>query len=248
MNVEIFTRHSMPYQVKITEFEGPLDLLLHLIKQSNIDIYDIKIDEITKQYLDYIKAMENLDLNIASEYLVMATELIEMKSRMLLPTKEVEEDEEDPKEALINRLLEYRNYKETVSEFRKLEELRKNYFTKIPSDLKQCGIEEQPLINEDIKITDLLEAFSKFLERKKLEEPIPTKITKKEYLVSERIREIRRVLKDKKKVEFTELFDVYSKDYIIVTFLSILDLARKEEIVINQVNNFDKIFLELRGE
>lgn len=239
----------MDYQVKISDFEGPLDLLLHLIKQSNIDIYDIKIDEITKQYLDYIKAMEEINLNIASEYLVMATELIEMKSNMLLPKNELENnlEEEDPKEKLINRLLEYKNYKEIVGDFKQLEAKRHEFFTKLPSDLKECGIEANPFINEDIKVSDLLEAFSKFLYRKKLEAPLPTKITKKEYLVSERIKEIRDVLSVKKRVEFTELFDVFNKEYIIVTFLSMLDLAKKEEILIKQENNFDKIFLVLRG-
>lgn len=239
----------MPYQVKISDFEGPLDLLLHLIKQSNIDIYDIKIDEITKQYLDYVKAMEEINLNVASEYLVMATELIEIKSNMLLPKSNIEEtiEEEDPRETLINRLLEYKNYKEMVGSFKQLESKRKEFFTKNPSDLKRCGIETNPLINEDIKVSDLLEAFSKFLDRKKMEIPLPTKITKKEYLVSERIKEIRKTLNDKKKIEFTELFDILTKEYIIVTFLSMLDLARKEEILIQQESNFDKIFLVLRG-
>lgn len=239
----------MTYQVKLSDFEGPLDLLLHLIKKSNIDIYDIKIDEITKQYLDYINQLEKINLNIASEYLVMATELIEMKSNMLLPKNNVDEDiidELDPKKALINRLLEYKNYKEMVGSFKELEAKRKEFFTKMPSDLISCGIEANPLNNEDVKVSDLLEAFSKFLDRKKLESPLPTKITKKEYLVSKRVKEIRNVLKDKKRVEFTELFDVLSKEYVIVTFLSMLDLAKKEEILIKQENNFDKIFLVLR--
>lgn len=238
----------MEYLVKITEFEGPLDLLLHLIKQSNIDIYEIKIDEITEQYLDYIKEMKKINLNIASEYLVMASELIEMKSSMLLPKSNINEDEyeEDFKEQLINKLIEYKNYKDMVESFKELESKRKNIYTKEPSDLIECGIEITNNINDDISLDDLLEAFSKFMDRKKSEQPIPTKITKKEYLVSDRIKQIKDVLKKKRKIEFTELFDVLSKDYIIVTFLSMLDLAKKEEIVIKQENNFDKIFLLLK--
>ena len=106
----------MRYEVKINEFEGPLDLLLHLIKQSNIDIYEISLEEITNQYLDYIKQMEKLNLDIASEYLVMASELLEYKSRSLLPKKEIEDDEyeEDPKEELIKRLVDYKKYKEVT--------------------------------------------------------------------------------------------------------------------------------------
>ena len=238
----------MKYQVKISEFEGPLDLLLHLIKQSNIDIYDIKIDEITKQYLDYIKAMEEINLNIASEYLVMATELIEMKSNMLLPKSNIVEDEyeEDPKEALINRLLEYQNYKKMTDDFKKLEADRKEFYTKLPSDLSEYNTDNNEVI-DDIKISDLLDAFSKFLERKKLEAPIPTKIAKKEYLVSERVKEIRKILQTRKKIEFTELFETLNKDYIIVTFLSTLDLAKKGEILVEQDRNFDKIFLVAKG-
>ena len=113
----------MEYSVKINEFEGPLDLLLHLIKESNIKIEDIKIDEITKQYLDYINKMEEMNLDIASEYLVMAAELIEMKSNNLLPKKEEKElvEEEDPKEELIRRLLEYESYKKMTEVFREYE-------------------------------------------------------------------------------------------------------------------------------
>ena len=99
------------YQVTINDFEGPLDLLLHLIKKDDIDIIDISVDEITKQYLEFIEEQENMNLNVSSEYLVMAAELIEMKSSYLLPKKEIEEDEEDPRENLINILLEYKKYK-----------------------------------------------------------------------------------------------------------------------------------------
>ena len=112
----------MNYEINIKEFSGPLDLLLHLIKKSNINIYDISIDEITKQYLLYIEKMEEMNLNIASEYLVMAAELIEMKSSYLLPKQETESDEieEDPKENLIKRLLEYEQYKNMSDTFKYL--------------------------------------------------------------------------------------------------------------------------------
>ena len=122
----------MKYVVMINEFEGPLDLLLHLIKENNIDIYGIKIDEITKQYLDYIKAMKDMNLSIASEYLVMASELLEMKSKMLLPKQKEDNDDEyedDPKEVLIERLLAYKRYKEMTSEFKELELTRKHIYT-----------------------------------------------------------------------------------------------------------------------
>lgn len=240
----------MDYKIMINEFEGPMDLLLHLIKKSDINICDISIEEITKQYLDYINEMEKLDLDIASEYLIMAAELIEIKSSILLPKQEVNEDEyeEDPREKLIRRLIEYKQYKEKLPEFKQLEIDRKQMYSKEPSDLSNFKIIEENIDLGDIGINDLMEAFNKFLERKKLEQPLNTKITKKEYSVSERSTEIKNILKNKKKIEFEELFEEVNKDYIVVTFLSILTLAKKQELKITQDNNFSKIILSLRGE
>lgn len=236
----------MEYKVMINEFEGPMDLLLHLIKKSDIDIFDIKVDEITNQYMDYLHAMQEMDLNIASEYLVMAAELIEIKSSMLLPRPKVEEDEfeEDPRENLIQRLLAYKQYKEVTSDFRALEEDRKQYYTKEVSDLREYATNDNEVHMGDVSLTDLMEALQKFLQRKELDKPLNTKITKKEYSVTARSQEIRNVLKKKKKVSFEELFDIYSKEYVVVTFLSILDLARKHELKIIQNDNFDKIMIE----
>ena len=240
----------MDYKIMINEFEGPMDLLLHLIKKSDINICDISIEEITKQYLDYINEMEKLDLDIASEYLIMAAELIEMKSSILLPKQEIEEDEyeEDPREKLIRRLIEYKQYKEKLPEFKQLEIDRKQVFSKDPSDLSHFKIVEENIDLGDIGIEDLMNAFNKFLERKKLEQHLNTKITKKEYSVGERSTEIKNILKQKKKIEFEELFEEVNKDYIVVTFLSILTLAKKQELKITQDNNFSKIILSLRGE
>lgn len=236
----------MEYKVLINDFEGPMDLLLHLIKKSDIDIFDIKIDEIANQYMDYLHAMQEMDLNIASEYLVMAAELIEIKSSMLLPRPKVEEDEfeEDPRENLIQRLLAYKQYKEVTSDFRALEEDRKQYYTKEVSDLREYATTNNEVHMGDVSLNDLMEALQKFLERKELDKPLNTKITKKEYSVTVRSQEIRNVLKKKKRVSFEELFDIYSKEYVVVTFLSILDLARKHELKIIQNDNFDKIMIE----
>ena len=151
---------------------------MHLIKEQDIDIYDIKIEEITKQYLDYIKKMKDLNLSVASEYLVMASELIEMKSKMLLPKKEKQEDEyeEDPREVLIKRLLAYKKYKEVTSEFKNLELTRKSVFTKEPDNLSRYAKEED--INEDLGVDDLINAFNILMMKKELDKPLATKITK----------------------------------------------------------------------
>lgn len=239
----------MDYKVSLDNFEGPMDLLLHLIKKDNMDIMDINIEEITNQYLEYIESAQNLNLDISSEYLVLAAELIEIKSSSLLPKHEVEEDEyeEDPRENLIKRLIEYKKYKEITPNFKELEEMRKELYTKIPSDLKEYQNNEEIINYGDLSMDLLMEAFKKFLDRKQDEKPLNTKITKKEYSVSARSREIKDILRLKKNVEFEELFEIVTRDYVVVTFLSILSLAKKGEIDIKQDDNFSKIMLSLKG-
>lgn len=240
----------MNHNFVINDFEGPLDLLLHLIKQSKMDIYDIQIEEITKQYLDFIKSMEEINLNIASEYLVMASELIELKSKLLLPNNNLDaedEYEENTKENLINRLLEYKKYKDMVSTFKDMESDRKKIFTKGPMNLKEFSNNEV-INNGSISLEDLMYALNNFLKRKELEKPISTKITKKEISVSHRINEVRNILKLKKKVSFFSLFKIKNREYVVVTFLSILEMAKNDEIDILQENNFKEIIVKLRGE
>ena len=239
----------MDYSIKINEFEGPLDLLLHLIKQSNIDIYDIEISEITKQYLDYINKMEELNINIASSYIVMAAELMEIKSKSLLPKKEDEQEEEDEeivsKENLINKLIEYKKYKEMAPSFKELETTRQNIYVKSPERLNNY-LEEKITNDGDTSVDDLIDAFKKFLERKNLEKPITTKITNKEYSVKEIKHNIKNILREKKKVLFTELFEENNTSFIIVTFLSILEMTKEKEVIIKQDTNFSDISIELK--
>jgi len=237
----------MNYEINIPEFEGPLDLLLHLIKQSNININEISIDDITKQYLEYINKMEEMNLNVASEYLVMAAELLQIKSASLLPKVENEdEEEEDPKERLINRLLEYEQYKNITSTFKDLESLRKEVYTREPENLLEYQENEKD-IDYGINLNDLLEAFSKFIEQKELDKPLNTKVTNKEYSVAKRSFEIRKILKDKKKIDFKDLFEEFTKDYVVVTFLSILSMTRKQEIELEQEDNFKNIIIKEKG-
>lgn len=235
----------MDYKIMIDEFEGPMDLLLHLIKKDNIDIIDISIEKITKQYLDYIEEMENLNLDIASEYLIMAAEMLEIKSSKLLPKHENDEVEEDLEANFINRLIEYKQYKEITQQFKELEENRKEVYTKIPDSLNEYK-QNSTIDLGDTTIADLISAMNNFLSRKELEKPLNTKITTKEYNIDERSYEIRKILKKNKKMNFKELFDVYRKDYIVVTFLAILSMAKKQEIEIKQDNNFNDIYLSLK--
>ena len=173
----------MTYNFCINDFEGPLDLLLHLIRSSKMDIYDINIESITKQYLSFIEDAKDLSVDDASEYLVMAAELIHLKSKILLNKKsDVEEDDEgyelNSEEDLRNKLLEYEKVKELTSTFHELEDKRSNFFTKLPSDLKEYKTEDTSL-DPEIDLDDLINAFELFLERQKLNKPLNTKITKK---------------------------------------------------------------------
>jgi segregation and condensation protein A len=235
----------MEYTVLINEFEGPLDLLLHLIKKEDIEIMDINIEAITKQYLDYLKAMEEINLDIASEYLVMAAELMLIKSSSLLPNQEEDEEVEELKENLINKLIAYQKYKELLPELKELEIERQEIYTKIKEDINSYKDEELNL--EGITLESLTNAFLKFLNKQEEKKPLNTKVTHKEYSVTKRSNEIKQILKEKNKVSFDELFEVLTKSYVVVTFLSILELSRNRELVITQDNNFDKIYLE-RGK
>lgn len=236
----------MNIEFKINEFEGPLDLLLHLIKESKMDIMNIEIEEITNQYMNYLHEQEKINLEIASEYLVLASELLEIKSKMLLPSfkNEEEEEEEDPREELVNRLLEYQAYKEITKVLQEKEELRKEIYTKSPENIKNY-IDENKEINLDISLDDLVDAFKKFLDRKKENKPLKTKVTVNEISVSSRRHDIKRLLKDKKKVSFFELFPVVSKEYVVATFLAILEMAKNKELVITQNDTFDDIICEV---
>lgn len=238
---------SDKYVVTIDNFDGPLDLLLHLIKEQDIDIYDIKIEDITKQYLDYIRHMKELNLEIASEYLVMASELIEMKSKMLLPKKKEKEDddyEEDPRELLIERLLAYKRYKEVTSEFKDLELTRKMVFTREPDNLNRYVKEDEN--SEELGVADLIDAFNNLLKRKELDKPIATKITKKELSVTEKVNKIKNILRNKKKINFEDIFEVSTKEEVIISFLSVLEMVKKDEILLTQEGNFKNIVISLK--
>ena len=234
----------MELEVKLEVFEGPLDLLLHLIKESKMNIMDIEIEKITDQYMNYLDLQEKMNLEIASEYLVMASELIELKSKLLLPNPKNEEgEEEDPREELVNRLLEYQAYKEITKVLQDKENLRKEIYTKAPENIRNY-VEEDVSITTDVTLDDLVEAFKKYLERKKETKPLQTKITVNEVTVSSRRHDIKNLLRTKKRVSFFELFPVVSKEYVIATFLAVLEMAKSHELTITQDGTFDDIICE----
>lgn len=244
----------MTYNFCVSDFEGPLDLLLHLVKESKLDIYEINIREIIEQYLDFIHSMEEQNIDVASEYLVMATELIHLKSKLLINRQDEEEnkDNEDEfsinsEEDLRNKLLEYEKYKELTKNLSELEEKRMEVYTKLPESLKSY-IEVDKLPKGEFDLNDLLNAYNEYLKRKKLDRPLKTKITKKELSIDDQIKSIRKILNNKRKIEFFELFDEFSKENIVVTFLSILEMTKNDEITLLQNDNFSPIIIERREQ
>jgi len=238
----------MTYNFCTTDFEGPLDLLLHLVKESKMDIYEINISEIINQYLDFIHSLEENNIDIASEYLVMASELIHLKSKLLVNRKDEEETTEDEfsfssEEDLRNKLLEYEKYKQLTQSFHDLEEKRGEVYTKLPESLKEY-IEETGIQKGEFDIEDLFNAYKLFIERQKLSKPLNTKITKKELSVDDKIKDIRNILNKRKRVNFIELFTEVTKENIVVTFLSILEMTKSNEILLTQEDNFSPIMIE----
>ena len=241
----------MAYKVKLELFEGPLDLLLHLIKKNEIDIYDIPIASITEQYVEYMDLMQLLDLNIAGEFLVMAATLIHIKSKMLLPQPQVEEEvaeEEDPREELVKKLLEYKRFKEAAIELSNKATIQKDYFgrsvTFSPSTFKSEVKEEEYF---EASLFDLITAFTKVM--KEVPKQLFYQVIKDEFTVEEKMHDIFHLLVKKTKVHFTELFrNVKNKIEIITTFLALLELIRLKEILVMQSKVFGDIVVQKNKE
>ena len=229
----------------INDFEGPLGLLLHLVKTAKMDIYDIDTKYIIDKYLEFINSVKN-DLDVASEYLVMASELIHLKSRLLLNLDNDANDDSEysinSEEDLKNKLIEYERYQSVTNIFKDLEEKRKEFFTKLPENLKQYKEEIKLEGNSDAEL--LKEAIMNLQKRIDYQKPVNTKITKKEISVEERKDYIRKRLEDIKSICFTDLFTEYSKELVVATFLSILDMCKHKEIMLKQDGNFKEIYIE----
>ena len=234
---------ELPYQVRIENFEGPLDLLLHLIKKSEINIYDIPIHLIAQQYLTYIEAMGDLNLTVAGEFLVMAATLLQIKSKMLLPVDEVVADEEDgpdPREELVRRLLEYKKFKEAARQLDEQERLWREIYSRAQSPAVELESDETMLDN--VSLFDLVDALQGILDRnpgKKLMEILPDNLT-----VRERMNAILEMLEGQESVNFVELFEpACHRLVIIVTFLALLELMRLRTARVFQPDHFGPILV-----
>ncbi|MBU0683660.1 MAG: segregation/condensation protein A [Candidatus Omnitrophota bacterium] len=233
----------MSYKIKLNIFEGPLDLLLFLIKREKIDIYDIPITIVTDQYLEYINLMKILDLEIAGDFLVMAATLMHIKSKMLLPPEEssVEpEEEEDPRDELVRKLLEYKKYKEAAGVLQEKYNQNKEIFLRKGITNKGKIISEDGSEYFEASLFDLITAFRKVL--KSVPKATFHKVIKDRFTVSDKIHEIYHILSERPKMYFLELFKkVKNKDEIITFFLAILELMKMKEILVVQKSSFEEI-------
>ncbi len=240
---EGFEQTELPYQVRIEKFEGPLDLLLHLIKKNEINIYDIPIALIAQQYLEYIEAMRDLNLNVAGDFLVMAATLLQIKSKMLLPADEAaldEEDGPDPREELVRRLLEYKTYKEAATRLDGQERMWREIFSREQAPPVPVAADETLL--DHVSLFDLVDALQGILDRnpgKRLIEIIPDNLT-----VRERMNVILELLEGKDSVSFMDLFEPDSHRLVVIgTFLAMLELIRLRVARVFQAEAFGPILV-----
>ena len=230
------------YPMRVGVFEGPLDLLLHLIRKHELNIYDIPIVDITKQYLGYLELMQELDLDVAGEFLVMAATLIHIKSRMLLPrpTPDQEDlDEEDPREALVRRLLEHQRFKAAAELLHERETLRSAQWAR--PDARVAGITGETFEPEvEVDLFTLMSAFRNVLERAKVRPKMPLP---KQYLSLEmRIEQLLAQLATVEALGFEEMFeDAHTRADLIVTFLALLEMIRLKLVRVFQSSAFDEI-------
>ena len=238
----------MEYQVTVDQFTGPLDLLLHLIKEHDMDLLDLDVAAVCDQYLAYIQTMDPSLLEAVSEYLVMAAWLIEMKSKLLLPKPEI--DEEDDYEAerkrMIERLIEKNRINGILEAFEASYDKRQTMHSKIPSALEEYLPSGEETIPEGMEVYDLIKAMQRVMQRRALLQPLESKIARAEISIDERTEQIRSYFlrhKDKT-VDFEDLFDEGDRYFAIVTFLSILVLVKNSELLITQSGNFEKIYLK----
>ncbi|GAA3405326.1 segregation and condensation protein A [Paenibacillus hodogayensis] len=240
---------------KLETFEGPLDLLLHLIDKAEIDIYNIPISDITEQYMDVLGAMQELELEVTSEFLVMAATLLAIKSQLLLPKPppvEVddlffEDDSFDPRAELVQKLLEYRKYKAIAEELRDKELARSLVFTREPEDLTPFVREVEVNPVEGLDVADLVIAFQRALRKAKSRNTV-AKIRRDEISVKERMGEVLTLL-DKRggKLLFSKLFDYeMNREEVVVTFMALLELMKTKQIVCFQQRLFDDIVIQQR--
>jgi segregation and condensation protein A len=240
----------MTYQVKLENFEGPLDLLLYLIKEHEVDIYDIPISLVTQQYLQYLELLKLLDLEVGSEYLLMAATLLRIKSKMLLPRRPEGDEEEaaDPREELVQRLLEYRQFKEAAGVLNEHQDRNADVFYHPIAenwDEEMNGVETlDTRLAGNLNLWDLLQAFKFTLDR--AADDFDRTVERESISIEDRMDDILGNLKKRKNLFFSSLFqEDLSRSFLIITFLALLELIRQNRVVFEQTDSLGEIWLTL---
>ena len=243
----------MPLSIKVTNFEGPFDLLLHLIKKNEMNIYDINIFEITNQYLEYLKNMKEMDLEVTSEFIVIAATLIEIKSKHLLPKNKEEQspdEENDVEKELLNKLIEYRKFKVIAENLKMREQDAGIMFSKKPEIIEEDNknIKEIDFL-QNITMLDLYNLYNNlmqaYINKMNTENIINKKILVDEYKIEDKMEELKQKIDSFGKIHFTKLIYGYSsKIEVIVTFLALLELIKIKSVRVIQESNFKDIYLE----
>ncbi len=232
------------YKIKLQNFEGPLDLLLFLITKNEVDIYDIPISLITRQYFDTIQLMQQLDLDVAGDFIVMAATLMHIKAHMLIPTPPAGDAEEivDPRQELVDRLIEYRKYKEIAHNLGEKETVSRTMIPKIPQDFDFGDLPSEGVSLGNVTIFDLIYAFNQALKR--LKERPDHKIIADRISVGDQITYIKEFMKSREQATFQELIEPLKKRIaVIATFLAILEMIKQREIIIKQSVPFSEIWI-----
>ncbi|RME29759.1 MAG: segregation/condensation protein A [Deltaproteobacteria bacterium] len=234
------------YRVSLPVFEGPLDLLLHLIKKHEIDIFDIPISLILDEYLSYLELMKALNLDVAGEFLLMASELAQIKSRMLLPPEskpeEEEEQEEDPRAELVRRLLDYKRYKDAAEQLRQRPVLGRDTYDRAGTTADVVE-DAEPL--GEVSVFKLIDAFERVL--KKSMKKVTREVVIRRISVVERIRYLAERLSESERLTFEELFESEpSLQLVVATFFALLEMARLKMIRLQQVEDTDKLYISAR--
>ena len=246
MDVINDTNAKKDYTFHLAAFNGPLELLMHLIEKNKIDIYDIPIAELTRQYLDYLEAMREMDMEVTSAFLVMAATLLQIKSRMMLPKKKAEEnEEEDPRQELVERLLEYRRFKEVSEVLGSMADLQEHFVGRAPLDLP---VHHLPPASLDLSL--LVTAFREVMSIKEEEAGLPPAIVRPEpYHIEDKMEDIKAALEAHGgRMRFEDAFERGTRSELVVTFLALLELIKQQRVSVEQAHLFGTITIAWRGE
>ena len=232
---------EVSYKLQLPSFEGPLDLLLHLIRQHKVEISDIPIVLITEQYTSYLNAMEELDLEVAADYIYMAALLIHIKSKMLLPRDEESEEEDDPRSVLVDRLLEYQRFRSVAESFAELDVVRMGVWSR-PS-LPAPGVDPSEIDMSDVSLFDLIDAFRSAVTRFQRNHPHAMELKRSLYKVSEKMNELVRAVAEKSPIRLLWYLEGRERGELVAIFLGMLELVRLGGISLRQSNVFEEIVI-----